>query len=37
MPLNRRIALWLAVTVPLGRLNPWLLGYAINRKPHRVK
>ena len=35
MPLNRRIALWLAFNVPLGRLNPWLLGYAINRKPHR--
>lgn len=32
----RRFLIWLAITVQMGRLNPWLLGLAIGRIPHRV-
>lgn len=32
----RRLLLWLACNVCLGRLNPWLLGLAIDRWPHKV-
>lgn len=32
----RRALLWIAVNVPLGPLNPWLLGLARGRMPRRV-
>lgn len=33
----RRFALWLACNVPLGIAAPWVLGFGINRWPHRFK
>lgn len=33
MTLLRRIVLWIGLHIPLGRLNPYLVGFGINRKP----
>lgn len=33
MSILRRIALWIAVNIPLGRLSPYLLGFGLNSKP----
>lgn len=35
--LIRSFLLWIAFEVPLGRLNPWIIGLALKRKPVRVK
>lgn len=32
----RRLAMWLVWNVPMGRLAPWVLGFAMGRRPHRV-
>ena len=29
----RRFAIWLVDNVPMGRLAPYVLGYALNSKP----
>ena len=38
---DRRAALWVFDNVPLrgpfGRLAPWLFGYGIGAKPHKVE
>lgn len=33
----RRIAMWLVWNVPLRRLAPWVLGFALGRLPNKVK
>lgn len=33
----RRAALWLVFHVPLGKAAPWVMGFALNSWPRRVK
>jgi hypothetical protein len=34
---DRRFAMWLVFNVPLGRLAPWVMGYALNARPRRIR
>lgn len=36
MRLLRRWAMWLVFNVPMGRLAPWVMGFALNSWPKRV-
>ena len=33
----RKFAMWIVWNVPIGRLAPWLFGFAMGSKPHKVK
>jgi len=33
----RRLAMWMVWNVPMGRLAPWVLGFALNSYPVRAK
>lgn len=36
MKIIRSLAMWLFDNVYLGRLAPWVFGFAINRMPHKI-
>lgn len=33
----RRAALWLVFNVPMGKLAPWMMGFALGSRPRRVR
>jgi hypothetical protein len=33
----QRLAKWLVFNIPLGRLAPYILGFALGSKPRRVR
>lgn len=33
----RRAAMWLVFNVPLGKLAPWMMGFALNSRPRKVR
>lgn len=37
MKVLRRAAMWLVWNVPLGHAAPWVMGFALNSWPRRVK
>ena len=32
----QRVLIWMVRNIPLGKLAPWILGLAINRRPHKA-